>query len=318
MTHSDLASRPRALITGIGGFTGHYMAERLAANGYRVWGTVRPGESPAPHALPFGAVALEADLLDRGALAHAVETVQPDVVVHLAAVAHVADSDVARTYVVNVVGTRNLLEALAHQRHAPRAVLLASSANVYGNATNGVIDEKVAPQPANDYAVSKLAMEYVAKRWEAQLPLVIARPFNYTGVGQSPDFLIPKIVEHYARGDKTISLGNIHVARDFSDVRDIVHAYAQLVEAVPRGATVNVCSGSGHTLGALIDMLGRIAGYEIEVKVDPRFVRANEVRQLIGSNAKLRSIVGDSARKHLEDTLRWMYEEARERLLETQ
>jgi len=318
MTHSDAAARPRALITGVGGFTGRYMAARLAADGYRVWGTVRDGESLGDEAFPFGVTAIEADLLDRGAIMHAVESVQPDVVVHLAAVAHVADSDVARTYVVNVVGARNLLEALAHQKHLPRAVLLASSANVYGNATNGVIDEKVAPQPANDYAVSKIAMEYVAKRWEAHLPIIIARPFNYTGVGQSLDFLIPKIVDHYARGEKTISLGNLHVARDFSDVRDVVHAYAQLIAAAPRGATVNVCSGSGHTLGALLGMLARIAGYEIEVHVDPRFVRANEVRQLIGSNAKLRSIVGDSPRKRLEDTLRWMYEEARERVLETQ
>jgi len=318
MTHSDSAGRPRALITGIGGFTGRYMAARLAADGYRVWGTVRDGESLSEDAFPFRVTTIEADLLDRGAIAHAVESVQPDVVVHLAAVAHVADSDAARTYVVNVVGARNLLEALAHRKHVPRAVLLASSANVYGNATNGVIDEKVVPQPANDYAVSKLAMEYVAKRWEAQLPIIIARPFNYTGVGQSLDFLIPKIVDHYARGEKTISLGNIHVARDFSDVRDVVHAYAQLIAAAPRGTTVNVCSGSGQTLGALLGMLARIAGYEIEVHVDPRFVRANEVRQLIGSNAKLRAIVGDSPRKRLEDTLRWMYEEARERMPETQ
>ncbi|WP_321782769.1 GDP-mannose 4,6-dehydratase [Paraburkholderia sp. J94] len=317
MTRSDDTRAPRALITGVGGFTGRYMAERLAANGYRVWGTVRPGETLADTSLADLVTPLPADLLDRGALAHAVETVQPDVVVHLAAVAHVADSDVARTYVVNVVGTRNLLEALAHQRHVPRAVLLASSANIYGNATNGVIDETVEPQPANDYAVSKLAMEYVAKRWDAQLPIVVARPFNYTGVGQSPDFLIPKIVDHYARGEKTISLGNLHVARDFSDVRDVVNAYAKLIEAAPRGATVNVCSGTGHTLGALIDALWRIAGYRIDVKVDPRFVRANEVRQLIGSNAKLRSIVGDSARKPLEDTLRWMYEEARQVCLDT-
>jgi GDP-6-deoxy-D-talose 4-dehydrogenase len=312
MTRSDDTRAPRALITGVGGFTGRYMAARLASSGYRVWGTVRPGETLADTQIADIVTPLAADLLDRGALAHAVETVQPDVVVHLAAVAHVADSDVARTYVVNVVGTRNLLDALAHQRHVPRAVLLASSANIYGNATNGVIDETVAPQPANDYAVSKLAMEYVAKRWDAQLPIVVARPFNYTGVGQSADFLIPKIVDHYARGEKTISLGNLHVARDFSDVRDVVNAYAKLIEAAPRGATVNVCSGTGHTLGALLDALSRIAGYSIEVKVDPRFVRANEVRQLIGSNAKLRGIVGDSARKPLEDTLRWMYEEARQ------
>ena len=318
MTRSEHATAaPRALITGVGGFTGRYMAARLAADGYRVWGTVRAGESVRDEDVPGGIAPLAADLLDPASLAHAVETVRPDVVVHLAAVANVANGDVARTYVVNVVGTRNLLDVLAHQRHVPRAVLLASSANVYGNATPGVIDETVAPQPANDYAVSKLAMEYVAKRWDAPLPLVIARPFNYTGVGQTTDFLLPKIVEHYARGERSISLGNTEVSRDFSDVRDVVDAYAKLLAAAPRGETVNVCSGTGWTLGEVLAMLSRIAGYEIEVQVDPRFVRANEVRHLVGSNTKLHSIVGDSPRTPLEETLRWMYNEARKRLMLT-
>ncbi|MDR3101527.1 MAG: GDP-mannose 4,6-dehydratase [Paraburkholderia sp.] len=319
MTRSDRSSGStdtrRALITGVGGFTGRYMAARLAADGYRVWGTVRAGEAVDDAGVAGGITPLAADLLDPEALAHAIEAVQPDVVVHLAAVANVASGDVARTYVVNVVGTRNLLDVLARQRHLPRAVLLASSANVYGNATAGVIDEAVPPQPANDYAVSKLAMEYVAKRWNAQLPLVIARPFNYTGVGQSTDFLLPKIVEHYARAERSISLGNIEVSRDFSDVRDVVDAYAKLIAAAPRGETVNVCSGTGWTLGEVLAMLSRIAGYEIEVKIDPRFVRANEVRHLVGSNAKLRSIVGDAERTPIEATLRWMFDEARKRLL---
>ncbi|MFP6560091.1 NAD-dependent epimerase/dehydratase family protein [Paraburkholderia sp. B3] len=309
MTPSDTQRAPRALITGMGGFTGRYMAARLVAGGYRVWGTVRSQER-----VPRETTPIAADLLDEQALADAVETVQPDVVLHLAAVAHVANGDIARTYAVNVVGTRNLLDVLTRQSHVPRAVLIASSANVYGNTTQGVIDEGVTPQPANDYAVSKLAMEYVAKRWNAQLPLVIARPFNYTGVGQSPDFLLPKIVSHYARGERAISLGNLDVSRDFSDVRDVVDAYAQLIEAVPRGETFNVCSGAGWTLQAVLDALARIAGYAIEVTVDPRFVRANEVRQLVGSHAKLDAAIGPMTRVKLEDTLRWMYEDARRRV----
>jgi GDP-6-deoxy-D-talose 4-dehydrogenase len=306
MTRSDTHHPPRALITGMGGFTGRYMAARLIAGGYRVWGTVRSQER-----VPRETTPIAADLLDERALADAVETVRPDVVLHLAAISHVANGDIARTYAVNVVGTRNLLEALARLSHVPRAVLIASSANVYGNATQGIIDESVAPQPANDYAVSKLAMEYVAKRWNAQLPLVIARPFNYTGVGQSPDFLLPKIVAHYARGERSISLGNIDVSRDFSDVRDVVDAYARLIEVAPRGETFNVCSGTGWTLQAVLDALSRIAGYAIDVTVDPRFVRANEVRQLVGSRAKLDAVIGEMARVKLEDTLRWMLEDAR-------
>lgn len=309
MTRSDLSRAPRALITGLGGFTGGYMAARLADDGYQVWGTVRGGET-----VPRGATPLAADLLDERALADAVEIVQPEVVVHLAAVANVANADTARTYIVNVVGTRNLLEALSRMPKAPRAVLLASSANVYGNATQGVIDETVPPQPANDYAVSKLAMEYLAGCWSAKLPVVIARPFNYTGVGQGDDFLLPKIVAHYARGERVISLGNTDVSRDFSDVRDVVDAYARLVEAAPRGEIFNVCSGQGWTLHAVLDALANIAGYAIDVRIDPRFVRANEVRQLVGSNAKLRAAIGETTHVGLEATLHWMYEHARRRL----
>lgn len=289
----------KIFLTGAEGFTGRYFIDRATAAGHQV-------------------IPMQADLTNRETLEREVLSVQPEVVVHLAAISFVGHADNSAFYAVNVVGTTNLLEALTRLPSAPHRVLLASSANIYGNSEQSPLAETQPPAPVNHYAMSKLAMEYMARTFADRLNLVIARPFNYTGVGQSPDFLIPKIVEHYARGEKQISLGNLHVARDFSDVRDVVNAYARLIEVAPRGVTVNVCSGSGQTLGALLGMLARIAGYEIEVHVDPRFVRANEVRQLIGSNAKLRSLVGDSSRKHLEDTLRWMYEEARERVLETQ
>jgi nucleoside-diphosphate-sugar epimerase len=311
MTLSDTKDR-RALITGIAGFTGRYMAARLRADGYRIHGTMQgaadltAGDSPADeiHAV---------DLREPHAVADTIAQIRPDVVVHLAGIANVAHDDIANLWLVNVVGTRNLLAALTKLETRPRAVLLASSANVYGNATAGIIDEDVLPQPANDYAASKLAMEFAARTFSEQLPLIFARPFNYTGVGQSTDFLLPKIVDHYARRAKTISLGNTNVSRDFSDVRFVVDAYARLLEAAPNGETFNVCSGVGHTLGDVLDTLARIAGYTIDVVVDPRFVRANEVRTLTGSNAKLRGAIGELNPVALEETLRWMYEQASER-----
>lgn len=198
----------RALITGLRGFTGYYMARELTAAGYQVHGTVLPGE-------PTGPDIFAVDLLDRASVAAAVEKVQPDVVVHLAAIAFVAHNDADQMYRVNVVGTRNLLEALAAGSHKPSSVLLASSANIYGNARVPVIDESVAPNPANDYAVSKLAMEYMARLWMDKLPIVIARPFNYTGVGQTENFLLPKIVSHFRKEARRIELGNLAIARDF-------------------------------------------------------------------------------------------------------
>ncbi|MFP5391764.1 MAG: NAD-dependent epimerase/dehydratase family protein, partial [Gammaproteobacteria bacterium] len=261
----------RALITGLGGFTGRYLAQELEQAGYEVFGTALPGEGQS------GPNIFTVDLCDRAAVAAMVEQVQPDVVAHLAGIAFVAYSNVDLIYRVNIVGTRNLLEALAAQRHTPSAVLLASSANVYGNACAGVIDEKVAPAPANDYAVSKLAMEHMAQLWTDKLPIIIVRPFNYTGVGQTENFLLPKIVSHFRKGARAIELGNLKVERDFSDVRMVAQSYRRLLAVGPAGESFNVCSGRGHSLSGVIDVMAQIAGYGIDVKVNPAFVRPKEV-----------------------------------------
>lgn len=311
MTPSDSAGRRRALVTGLAGFTGHYVAEALEAAGYEVWGTVSPEAAPPADPALAHARLLQADLLDPAALREAVAEARPDAVIHLAALAHVADNDPSDLYLVNVVGTRNLLAALDTLDARPRCVLLASSANIYGNARVESIDESVPPDPANDYAVSKLAMEYAARLWSERLPIVIARPFNYTGVGQRENFLLPKLVAHYASHAPRISLGNLDVSRDFSDVRDVAAAYVRLVEAAPIGETFNVCSERACSLKEVLAMLARIAGYVIDVTVDPRFVRGNEVKILKGSRAKLRERIGELPVTPLEETLRWMMEAAR-------
>jgi nucleoside-diphosphate-sugar epimerase len=290
----------RALITGLRGFTGYYMARELSAAGYRVYGTVLPGDETGPDIFTV-------DLLDRASVAAAVDQVQPDVVVHLAGIAFVAHNDADQMYRVNVVGTRNLLEALAAGPHKPSCVLLASSANIYGNAQVAVIDESVPPGPANDYAVSKLAMEYMARLWMDRLPIVIARPFNYTGRGQGENFLLPKIVSHFRKGARRIELGNLAIARDFSDVRMVAKSYRRLLAAAPSGEAFNVCSGHPYSLESLIDTMSDIAGYRIEVHVNPAFVRANDVLTLTGSNARLAGVIGDIAPPPLVETLRWMY-----------
>jgi nucleoside-diphosphate-sugar epimerase len=290
----------RALITGLHGFTGRYLAQELTAAGYRVFGTVLPGEPTGPDTLPV-------DLCDRAAVAAMVEQVQPDVVAHLAGIAFVAHSDAEQIYRVNIVGTRNLLQALAAANHPPLAVLLASSANIYGNAQVPVIDESVPPAPANDYAVSKLAMENMARLWTGQLPIIIARPFNYSGVGQNENFLLPKIVAHFRKHERVIELGNLAIARDFSDVRMVARSYRRLLAASPSGEAFNVCSGHSHSLANVIDIMSDIAGYRIRVRVNPAFVRANEVRTLVGSNDKLTGVIGPLEQPPLAETLRWMY-----------
>ncbi|CAN5642294.1 GDP-mannose 4,6-dehydratase [soil metagenome] len=292
----------KALITGLGGFTGRYLAEQLQSRGYEIAGL-------EAFAQPAGAYEMHVcNLNDRKGLADVVARVQPDVVAHLAAISFVAHGDADEIYRTNVAGTRNLLEALAGAPRKPGSVLLASSANIYGNALVDPITEDTPASPANDYAVSKLAMEYMARLWAGQLPITIVRPFNYTGVGQSPNFLIPKIVDHFRSGAAGIELGNIEVARDFSDVRTVAAIYARLLELAPAGQVFNVCSGRAITLQQVLDMMQALTGRSMEVAINPAFVRANEVKTLRGSQDKLAAVVGELERPAFEQTLQWMLE----------
>lgn len=290
----------RVLVTGSEGFTGRYLVAELESAGYEVLG-LGSHASDAP-----GYV--QADLTDSEALKNALASVQPDVVVHLAALAFVGHGDPNAFYRVNLMGTRNLLEALATSSKTPESVLIASSANVYGNQAEGVLDEQAPPAPANDYAVSKLAMEYMSKTWLPKLPITLVRPFNYTGIGQTENFLLPKIVSHFRRKADVIELGNLDVWRDFSDVRVVVQAYRKLIEKGPVGETFNVASGKTHSLREVLELCTELSGHEPEVQVNPAFVRANEVKTLCGDATKLRECIGEWDTPELKDTLSWMLE----------
>jgi len=290
----------RVLVTGIHGFTGLHLSAALEQAGHEVYGTVRAGE-------PTGAMRLRADLTDPQALRDAIDHVQPHHIVHLAAVSFVAHGDVQEIYRTNIVGTRNLLQALASSRVAKSlgTVLLASSGNIYGHADAAWIDETQALCPSNDYAVSKVAMEQMAALWADQLPITVVRPFNYTGQGQSRRFLIPKIVHAFAQRQPVLSLGNLDVYRDFTDVRDVVQAYVALLQASPR-QTLNVCSGHVHSVREILAMAQAISGHVLEVQVDPLFVRQNEVRMLRGSAKKLQQWLPQWQPRPLQETIAWM------------
>lgn len=291
------------LVTGAGGFTGRYAIAALQSHGYRVVGLSRkPTESDET---------IACDLADAIAVREVANSITPDLVLHLAGLAFVAHTDEQALYRVNLFGTQNLLQALAELNTPPQKVLLASSANVYGSPGVEVLDESLCPAPVNHYAMSKLAMEHMARTWLERLPIVIARPFNYTGLGQDEKFLVPKIVSHFRRGEKVIELGNIDVARDFSDVRMVARVYRQLLESAPAGETLNICSGMIWSLKDVLAMMAEIAGYEIKVRVNPAFIRANEVMCLQGDASKLKSIVGELDSIALKETLRWMYSEGR-------
>lgn len=294
----------RVLVTGVNGFTGRHLARRLRTDNFEVHGVVHAPDAENVEGVTALHVAALSDLQQ---LSKVVAEVQPTHVVHLAAIAFVAHDDVEDLYRTNVVGTRNLLQALATAATKPDLVLLASSANIYGNKREGALDEETTPEPANDYGVSKVAMEMVARIYGDRLPIGIVRPFNYTGVGQAANFVIPKIVEHAKARRATIELGNLDVERDFSDVRTVVDCYARLL-ATPAaaGGVFNVCSERALSLRDIIAEVERLSQHTMEIRVNPAFVRANEVRSLYGSRRKLESVIGPVEMPPLAETLRWM------------
>lgn len=297
----------RTLITGVAGFTGRYLAEALVHKGHEVHGIVH---HQADEVAPGVATIYRADLADFAAMAAIVDQVKPTHVVHLAAISFVAHDDVSDLYRSNVVGTRQLLHALARLPDRPKSVIVCSSANVYGNSQEGILDESVPLAPANDYGVSKVAVEYLARLYLDKVPVIVVRPFNYTGRGQSTNFVIPKIVEHARTREEIIELGNLDVFRDFSDVRTVVDAYVRLLEEPKAiGQTFNISSGRETSLRDVIEVVETLTAHKFEVRVNPAFVRAKEVHSLCGSAAKLESVIGPIERRSLEETLRWMLED---------
>jgi nucleoside-diphosphate-sugar epimerase len=274
----------KILLTGADGFTGRHFTAAALAQGHAT-------------------EALKADLTDRAAVATEAATLAPDWVVHLAGIAFVGHADDAAFYAVNVVGTTNLLSALLNLPVRPQKILLASSANVYGNCEFSPISEQQATAPVNHYAMSKLAMECMAKTFMDRLPIVIARPFNYTGQGQDMNFVIPKLVDHFVRRAQSISLGNLHVEREFNDVHMVCAAYLHLLKLGVAGETYNVCSGQPYTLQSVIDALSRLTGHAMKVDVNPAFVRANELHRLCGDPAKLHGLLAGHGRKLHEPSL---------------
>jgi nucleoside-diphosphate-sugar epimerase len=277
----------RLLLTGAQGFTGRHLAGAAKLSGYEVF-------------------PLEANLQDEQQVRHQVSKIKPTHVIHLAGISHVAAGDPQGYYAINLFGSLKLLDALTSLSIAPQKVILASSANVYGNNDHSPIAESEAPSPISHYAMSKLAMEYMSRPFNEKLPIVIARPFNYTGVGHASNFVIPKIVDHFRVRAKSIELGNVDVFREYNDVRDVCQVYLELLHTGSPGQIYNLASGRSCSFHQVIGLLENICGHSMELKVNPQYVRPNEIYKLSGDPSKLESCIKAITWRSLEDTLEWM------------
>ena len=309
-----LRRRPlvRVLITGASGLAGGHLARACAREGEEVIGVSRSGAAP-PGGVEGSIEGRALDLGDAGAIAELLAEVEPEVVYHLAALSSVGRSweDPAATVHENVATAVNVLEGL--RRSAPGArTVWASSCEVYGAADDLPITETAPLEPANPYAVSKLAGDLLAGLYaEAHgLQIVRARPFNHAGPGQRPIFILSSLARQGAQakldGAERIEIvtGNPDTRRDFTDARDVARAY-RLLATLEKPGVYNVCSGVSVSAAEQVALLAELlAPIEVRHIVDPARVRAREVMDLRGSADRIRDAVGWAPRLTLRETMR--------------
>ncbi len=296
---SDSRSK-KVLVTGINGFTGIHLEKYLASNGFDVYGTVLDTPKQKNHH--------QCDITKKTQVDKVISSVKPDYLIHIAAISFAAEKNSSLIYDVNVIGTENILQSLIDNGVIPQKTILASSATVYGNQGKEVLDESMCPKPVNHYGCSKLAMEHMAANYFDKIDIIITRPFNYTGIGQEKHFLIPKIVDHFKKRKREIELGNIDVAREFNDVEYVVDIYQKLLQSKTKSTVVNISSNNPVKLLDVIKTMQELAGYKIKIKINPAFVRPNEIDSLAGSTEKLKKLIPLSIDHNLKRTLKRMYE----------
>lgn len=305
---------PRALVSGASGFVGPYLIQHLLRLGYEVVGGVH---GPETH-LPEGSQRISLDVTDGEAVQRAVADMQPDEVYHLAGITRPAGGQVEKFYQVNFGGALNLLEAV--RENAPEAkVLLVGSAYAY-RKLNHPVSETEPLEPVNHYGVSKASADLLGYSYALEgVRVVRVRPFNHSGPTQSPDFLLPTLVQQFAeikagKREAIIYLGNLNSVRDFSDVRDIVRGYHFALQRGRSGEAYNMGSGRGVSVEELFELVRREAGIEVELSIEVSRIRAMDITYLVADASKARRELKWEVEIPLERTIRDMLYAAQDRL----
>ncbi len=298
----------KVLITGATGFVGTHLRALLAhaRPEWEIAGTTLHNPSADPGLA-------RCDLQDATAIADLVARTAPDAVIHLAGQSNVPTSfaDPEATLANNILGTLHLLDACrAHAKET--RLLIVSSNEVYGPVPQAEqpIREDRPLRPGNPYAVSKAAQEMLALQYAGSygLDVIVARPFNHIGPGQTDRFVVGAFARQVAeveRGDRAVvSVGNLDVARDFTDVRDVCRAYIALLERGARGGIYNIGQGKAIRIGDLLDLLCRLAHVEVKVEHDPARMRPSDVPVMRADTSRLRAATGWQPEIPLEQTLR--------------
>jgi GDP-4-dehydro-6-deoxy-D-mannose reductase len=301
----------RVLITGITGFAGSHLAERLVSRSDEVHGLAH--ESP-----PFANLIAvrdrvrihEGDITRLEDVQGALAGSRADAVVHLAGVAvpTEASADPVRAVRINVLGTAAVLTAL--EQHPKTRLVLASSADVYGAPDRVPVDEDAPLRPGNVYSATKVAAEALTRELAARhgAPVVILRPANQNGPRQHPGLAASAFAKQIAEAEAGVAEpvvrhGRLDAERDFLDVRDMARAYAAALELDESG-TFNVGTGQTVAIAEILETLIGLARVSIRAELDPSRVRGGEPTRIAVDATRFRQKTGWSPRIALADSLR--------------
>lgn len=305
----------KVLITGITGFAGSYLAEYLAAHtDNTIVGTylVEGNASVFQHEKKIALV--KADLTQKEDVYNLIKEQTPDEIYHLAALTSPAESlkHPEKTFTNNISCQINLLEAV--RSYCPQTkILLISSAETYGmvDPKDIPIDEETPFRPTNPYAVSKIAQDYLGLQYflTYKLNIIRVRPFNHIGPRQSPVFVVAsfakKIVDIEKRkGEPILKVGNLEPKRDFTDVRDMVRAYALVMEKGTVGQVYNIGSGIGRKISDMLHLLLSYSSIKVHIVEDPTLLRPSDTPELICDNRKFKQATGWETSIPFEQTLK--------------
>jgi GDP-4-dehydro-6-deoxy-D-mannose reductase len=304
----------RVLITGINGFVGGHLAEYLLAQGgWEVWGLARTPTLTLP-SLHGRVQVVQADLNDRDATRTAVTAVRPAAIIHLAGQAFVPESfrDPAQTLCTNTLGALHLFLALIDADLRATRVLVVGTNEEYGQIgpDDLPVTEQTPLRPTSPYGVSKATQSLLALQYHLShgLDLVRVRPFTHIGPRQNERFVTAAFARQIARieaglQEPVLRVGNLDARRDFTDVRDIVRAYALLLHHGAAGAVYNVGSGHVVTIRAILDMLLAASAAHIDVRPDPALMRPIDIPLVYSDCAPLQRSTGWAPQIPLQQTL---------------
>lgn len=314
----------RSLVTGVSGFAGSHLADHLltATPATEVWGCDFRGERRPYH--PAALKILAVDLRDPEAAQAVIDQVQPDHLYHLAGRAAVGESwanpwEVLET---NLRSQVNLFQAVLAARLQPR-ILVLGSAEEYGRVPAGELPvrETCPLQPDSPYGVSKVGQDLLGLQYylSHHLPIIRLRPFNHIGPRQSGQFVAPAFASQIAaieagRQAPLLRVGNLEPRRDFTDVRDIVRAYALALEHGEPGQVYNLGSGRSRSIQEVLDILLSFSKTPIKVETDPSRLRPADTLELVCDASKFRACTGWQPRIPLEQSLRDLLDYERARL----